>query len=106
MWSEPSLDSCNVFYTEQISKKICFALTTKAHSGKLLASDVSINHHHAGAVVPLHLETTRAAYQVHVARVIDFKAILFKTGLGIPGVDIELIEDIKFYDLISLKNFS
>lgn len=85
-----------MFNTEQKSKKMGFALTTEAHGGKLLARDVRINHHHAGAVVPLHLETTRAADQVHVARVVDLKAILFKTGFGVPGVDIELIENTKF----------
>lgn len=31
------------------------SFTTEAHGGKLAAGAVSVNHHHAGAVVPLQL---------------------------------------------------
>lgn len=51
---------------------------------KLGAGAVAVDHHHAGAVVPLKLETSRAADQVHVACVVDFKAKLFESRLGVP----------------------
>lgn len=65
-------------------------LTTEAHGGKLVAGAVSVDYHHAGAVVPLQLETSWTADQVHVACVVDLKAILLESRLGIPRVDVEL----------------
>lgn len=68
-------------------------LTTEAHGGEFAACVVGVDHHHAGAVVPLHLEPGRAADQVHVARVVDLKAVLFKTRLGVARVHEELVKD-------------
>lgn len=50
----------------------------------LVAGAVSLDHQHAGAVVPLQLETSWAADQVHVACVVDLKSKLFESRLGIP----------------------
>lgn len=58
-------------------------LTAEAHGGKFPSQAISVNYHHASAVVPLYFKTSWAADQVHVACVIDLKAILFKTGLGV-----------------------
>lgn len=58
-------------------------LTTEALGWKLVAGAVSVNHHHAGAVVPLQLETGRATDQVHVARVVDLKAVLLESRFGV-----------------------
>lgn len=58
--------------------------TTEAHGVELVAVAVSIDDHHAGAVVPLKLQTSWTADQVHIARVVDFKSILFKSGFGVP----------------------
>lgn len=41
-------------------------------------------------MVPLKFESSRAADQVHVARVIYLKAKLLESRLGISQVDIEL----------------
>lgn len=69
---------------------LVLALTTEALNGKFVVGAVSVDHHHAGAVVPLKFESSRAADQVHVARVIYLKAKLFKSRLGVSQVDKEL----------------
>lgn len=66
------------------------ARTTEAHGGQLVAGAVGFDHHHAGAVKPLQLETSRTPDQVHVACVVDLKPKLFKPRLGVARVDIEL----------------
>lgn len=62
--------------------------TTEAHGGQLVAGAVCFDHHHASAVKPLQLETSRTPNQVHVAGVIDLKAKLFEARFGVPRVDI------------------
>lgn len=57
--------------------------TTEAHGGQFAAGAVGVDHHHPGAVIPLHLETRRAADQVHVACVVDLKAKLSEPRLGV-----------------------
>lgn len=64
--------------------------TAETHGGQRLAGAVAFDHHHAGAVKPLQLETSRSPDQVHVARVVDLKAKLFEPRFGVPRVDIEL----------------
>lgn len=60
---------------------------------QLAARAVGVDDQHAGAVVPLQLETGRAADQVHVARVVDLEAELLEAGLGVARVDVELKEE-------------
>ncbi len=48
-------------------------------------------------MVPLQLETSRAADQVHVARVVDLKAKLLESRLGVPRVDVQLEEELSFF---------
>lgn len=69
---------------------LVLGLTAEALNGEFVVGAVSVDHHHAGAVVPLKFESSRAADQVHVARVIYLKAKLFKSRLGVSQVDIEL----------------
>lgn len=59
-------------------------LTTEAHGGELVVGAVGVDHHHAGAVVPLQLQTSWAADQVHVARVVDLESKLLESRLGVP----------------------
>lgn len=65
-------------------------LTAEAFNGEFVVGAVSVDDHHTRAVVPLEFESSRAADQVHVARVIYLKAKLFKSRLGVSQVDIEL----------------
>lgn len=65
-------------------------LTTEAHGWKLNAGAVGVNHHHPGAVVPLQFKTSGTTDQVHVACVIDFKAVLLESRFGIPRIHVEL----------------
>lgn len=65
-------------------------LTAEALDGEFVAGDVSVNHHHAGTVVPLEFESSWAADQVHVARVVYLKAEFLKSRLGVPRVDVDL----------------
>lgn len=65
-------------------------LTTEALGGELVAGAVGVDHHHAGAVVPLQLQARGAADQVHVARVVDLESELLESRLGVAGVDVEL----------------
>lgn len=69
---------------------VVLGLTAEALDGELVSGAVSVDHHHAGTVVPLKFESCRAADQVHVARVIYLKAKLLESRLGISQVDIEL----------------
>lgn len=70
-------------------------LTAEALNWELVAGAVSVDHHHAGAVVPLKFESRRAANQVHVARVVYLKAKLLESRLGVSRVDVELGGTIK-----------
>lgn len=68
------------------------SLTTEAHGGKFVVGAIRVDHHHAGAVVPLQLETSWAADQVHVSCVVDLKAIFLETGFSVPRIDVQLGE--------------
>lgn len=84
------LEDANESFYALVWWPVVLGLTAEALDGELVSGAVSVDHHHAGTVVPLKFESCRAADQVHVARVIYLKAKLLESRLGISQVDIEL----------------